>query len=258
MFRQGAKEREFQFYNISSLRLCEKNKNTLRTLRKTLRTLQLKIHDMITIKYFTFNDFQENTYILHDETLEAIVIDPGCSNAREEKILLSYIADNNLKVVRLLNTHCHIDHVFGNYLIHEKFDVKLEVHQNEIEMLKFIKPACAMWHITEPLQPEANTTLVHGETIIFGNNNVLEIIFTPGHSPGSVCFYSAKENFIVSGDVLFKGSIGRTDLPKGNHKDLLKSIRENLFTLPDDTKVFSGHGEPTLIGYERHNNPFFR
>ncbi len=213
---------------------------------------------MITIKYFTFNDFQENTYILHDETLEAVVIDPGCSNAREEKMLLDYITTNKLKVVRLLNTHCHIDHVFGNYLIHEKFNVKLEVHENEIQMLKFIKPACAMWNISEPLQPEAHTTLANGGIVNFGNNNVLEIIFAPGHSPGSVCFYCASEHFIISGDVLFKDSIGRTDLPKGNHKDLLKSIRENLFTLPNNTVVYSGHGEPTSIGYEKINNPFFK
>lgn len=211
---------------------------------------------MITIKSFTFNDFQENTYVLHDETLEAVVIDPGCSNAREEKILLDYITNLNLNVVRLLNTHCHIDHIFGNNLIHSRCNVKLEVHENEIQMLAFLKPMCALWNIPEPIQPEAHPTLKHGGEIIFGNNNKLEIIFAPGHSPGSVCFYCAKEHFIISGDVLFKEGIGRTDLPKGNHKDLLKSIRENLLTLPNETVVYSGHGESTNIGYEKQNNQY--
>jgi glyoxylase-like metal-dependent hydrolase (beta-lactamase superfamily II) len=210
---------------------------------------------MVTIKSFPLNPFYENTYILSDETGECVIIDPGCHNEEEEEELKSYIDKNKLKPVKLLNTHCHIDHVLGNPFVSETWKLPLEISKLEVKVLESFPMVCEMYGFNGKIQPEPVITLEEGKQIKFGNTT-LEIFFTPGHSPGSVCFYHAKEKFLIGGDVLFEGSIGRTDLPGGDHETLLKSIREKLFVLPDDVTVYSGHGSPTKIGVEKKTNPF--
>ena len=209
----------------------------------------------MTIKSFTFNALSENTYILYDETKEAVIIDPGCNDAGEEKKLTDFIAANRLKVVRLLNTHCHLDHVFGNPLVVEKYGTGLEIHKNELPVLKNAVAAGVRWGFHVPEQPEPSGFIEDNDLISFGNTK-LQVILAPGHSPGSICFYNEAENYLIGGDVLFLGSIGRTDLPGGNHAQLLQSIEKRLMTLPDDVKVYSGHGPATTIGRERKSNPF--
>ena len=210
---------------------------------------------MIQIQGFVFNPFQENTYILFDETKECAIIDPGCSNDSEKKELVDFIKEENLKPVKLLNTHCHIDHVFGNSFVAKKYNLGLEIHREDLEVLKSLPQVSHLYGLNAEESIEPSNFLNEGDKITFGNSS-LSILFTPGHSPGSICFVSKEAKLIIGGDVLFHGSIGRTDLPGGNHEALLKNIREKLFVLDDDFVVFSGHGEQTTIGFEKKNNPF--
>lgn len=210
----------------------------------------------MTVKVFTFNPFSENTYIVFDETREAIVFDPGCFTVNEQKILKKYIDDNNLIIKRLINTHCHLDHIFGNPFIVENYGVALECHRAELPVLARAPIAGDMYGCPVPPQPEA-TVFIEDNAIIKVGNYTFKAILAPGHSPGSLCFYNEAGKFLIGGDVLFFGNIGRTDLPGGNHKHLLESIQTRLFTLPDDVVVYSGHGQKTTIGYERVHNPFF-
>ncbi len=207
------------------------------------------------IKSFTFNFASENTYVLYDDTKEAVIIDPGCSDISEQKKLTDFIAANRLKVVRLLNTHCHLDHVMGNPFVVEKYGVGLEIHKNEIPVLNTAVASGLRFGIRVPEQPEPTAFLEENDVINFGNTQ-LKVLYAPGHSPGSICFYNEAESYLIGGDVLFYGSIGRTDLPGGNHTQLIKSIETCLMTLPDTVKVFSGHGQVTTIGKERISNPF--
>ena len=206
----------------------------------------------------TFNPFQENTYLLHDDTKECVVVDPGCYEQSEQKELQRYIQENDLKVVRLLNTHCHIDHVLGNKFVADTYGVELEIHEEDLQTLRSV-PVYApvygfpMYAATEPKV----TYLKEGDTIKFGNTE-LQVIFTPGHAPGHVVFYNEQDQICIGGDVLFKGSIGRTDLPGGDFNTLINSIRTKLFTLPEDTVVYPGHGPETTIGYENKYKPFLR
>lgn len=211
---------------------------------------------MITVQGFTFNPFEENTYILYDETKECIIIDPGCSNRSEQEDMVQFIKDEELKPVKLLNTHCHIDHVFGNSFIAKKYNLKLEIHKEDLQTLHSLPQVSALYGLGAEESIEPSNFLEEGDQVKFGNS-VLDVIFTPGHSPGSICFISHADKFVVGGDVLFYGSIGRTDLPGGDHETLLTSIREKLFKLEDDYIVFSGHGRDTSIGFEKENNPFF-
>src|SRR5688572_20412537 len=166
---------------------------------------------MILIHSFTFNPFYENSYILSDETGDCVIIDPGCHINEEEQELVEYVKSNGLKPVRLLNTHCHVDHVFGNQFVADKWKLGLEVHQLDVPVLNSFAKVCQMYGFQGGPQPEPSRFLAEGETITFGNSK-LDILFTPGHSPGSVCFYNAEQKFVIGGDVLFQGSIGRTDL----------------------------------------------
>jgi glyoxylase-like metal-dependent hydrolase (beta-lactamase superfamily II) len=211
---------------------------------------------MITIKSFPFNPFYENTYVLSDETGECIIIDPGCHNEEECEELKAYIEKSRLKPVRLLNTHCHIDHVFGNPFVSETWKLPLEINIHDLPVLESYPKVCEMYGFPmKNLQPEPLTTLEEGKQVKFGHT-ALEIYFTPGHSPGSVSFYNAKEKFVIGGDVLFQGSIGRSDLPGGDYETLIRSIKEKLLVLPEDVIVYSGHGNPTKIGIEKRTNPF--
>jgi hydroxyacylglutathione hydrolase len=210
---------------------------------------------MLKVQSFAFNPFQENTYILFDETSECVVIDPGCSDQDENQTLASFISKNSLSVKVLLNTHCHIDHVLGNYFVKEKYKVNLLMHEREIPVLKAAKVSASnygfpMYHETEP-----DGFLKEGDTITFGNQS-LKVLFVPGHAPGHIAFYDEKNKIVIGGDVLFYNSIGRTDLPGGNYQQLINSIHQKLFTLPDDVTVYPGHGPETTIDIEKKTNPF--
>jgi hydroxyacylglutathione hydrolase len=211
--------------------------------------------NMLQLKSFVFNPVAENTYIVFNEQKEAAIIDPGCYFDHEKDQLKEWISNQKLTVRYLLNTHCHLDHVFGNKFIAEEYGLELHCHKNEQPVLDYAPTSGLNWGLPFDNYTGAIQPIDENNTITLGND-VLTILFTPGHSPGSISFYTKEEGFIVSGDVLFRESIGRTDLPGADHETLLNSIRTQLFTLPEATKVYSGHGEVTTIGYEMRNNPF--
>ena len=211
---------------------------------------------MTKVQCFTFNPFQENTYVVYDETKECVIFDPGNINVKEDKILSAFIENEQLNVVHLINTHCHLDHVFGNQYVVEKYKVEFSMHKGEVPVLNSFIPTCQLYGI--PIKvPSPNPTkfIEHQDVISFGNTQLLALL-TPGHTPASLSFYCEASGFIISGDVLFRESIGRTDLPGGNFDTLVNSINAHLFTLPNQTIVYSGHGHTTTIGYEKENNPF--
>ena len=210
---------------------------------------------MITIQSFTFNPFSENMYILYDETKQALIIDPGCYTQPEKDELAKFISETGLKPVKLLNTHAHIDHVLGNNFVAGKYGLKLEMHEADADLLRSAPVYGQMWGIKPEPSPEPSAFLNEGDVVHFGNSK-LDVLFTPGHCPGSITFFSSDEKFAIVGDVLFYGSIGRTDLPGGNHELLIRSIREKLFPLGDDMVVYPGHGPSTTIGFEKQHNPF--
>lgn len=207
------------------------------------------------LKWFTFNPFSENTYILYGDNKECIIFDPGCSNEQEENQLLEFIAEKQLIPSRLILTHAHIDHVLGVRFITQKFKLPLEMHRADLPVYESAANIARMYGIPFNQGPQPSVFLDENSKIIL-DGFTLDILFTPGHSPGSICFYSSNNNFVISGDVLFNGSIGRTDLPGGNFETLSESIKTKLYVLPDNTRVFSGHGESTLIGNEKKHNPF--
>lgn len=208
------------------------------------------------IKIFTFNQFFENTFIISDSTNECIIIDPGCYDKNEKQILQDYILSNNLVPTRLINTHCHIDHILGNNFVSKTWDLELEIHQKDIDLLKNSKDIADLYgFVNYEKSPITNKFLVEGDIIEFGKSN-LEVLFTPGHAPGHISLYSKNENFIISGDVLFNNSIGRTDLPGGNYNTLIDTIKSKILCLDDSTVVYCGHGPSTTVGKERINNPF--
>ena len=208
------------------------------------------------IKIFTFNQFFENTFIISDSTNECIIIDPGCYDKKEKQILQDYILSNNLVPTRLINTHCHIDHILGNNFVSKTWDLELEIHHKDIDLLKNSKNIADLYgFVNYENSPITNKFLVEGDIIEFGKSK-LEVLFTPGHAPGHISLYSKNENFIISGDVLFNNSIGRTDLPGGNYSTLIDTIKSKILCLDDSTVVYCGHGPSTTVGKERINNPF--
>lgn len=212
---------------------------------------------MITIQQFTFNPYGENTYVLYDETGECVIIDPGMFNGNEQNVFVKWMKESGLKPVLLLNTHCHIDHVLGNKFVFDNWGLKPRFNRGELPVLHAVAGYAPQMGIQYELSPEPEVFLEETGKVVFGNSE-LELIFAPGHSPAHLCFYAREDSFLIGGDVLFYNSIGRTDLPGGNHKQLLASIREKLFVLPDNTAVYPGHGGITNIGYEKENNPFLR
>lgn len=212
---------------------------------------------MISIQQFTFNPYQENTYVLYDETGECVIIDPGMYDAAEQNTLAGWVKENNLKPVLLLNTHCHIDHVLGNKFVFDHWGLKPQFHQGELMILQAIPAYAPQMGMHYELSPLPDTFLGETGSVTFGNSR-LDLIFAPGHSPAHLCFYAAADGFLIGGDVLFYSSIGRTDLPGGNHQQLLQSIRQQLFVLPAAVKVYPGHGPATTIGFEQQHNPFLQ
>ncbi len=210
---------------------------------------------MLKIKSFVFSPIQENTYLLYDEFNNCAIIDPGCYFDAEKEQLVGFIKKNGLVPKMLLNTHCHLDHVFGNKHIAETFGLVAQIHEKEKPVLEFAPASGLMWDMPFDNYTGEFIFLKQGDKINIGEDE-LDVIEAPGHSPGHICFYCPKQIFLIGGDVLFNRSIGRTDLPGGNHAQLIKNIKEKLFVLPDETVVYSGHGPVTTIGEEKRENPY--
>lgn len=207
------------------------------------------------VKKFTFNPFQENTYILYDESKECIIIDPGCYSGAEQDELFSFIESNKLNPVKLVNTHCHLDHICGNKFVADTWNLALEASLDDAYNLDLSVQAGIKYGVPIVPSPEIAVDLKEGATIRFGTSE-LQILSTPGHSKGSLSFYTKESQFVIAGDALFQMSIGRTDLPGGDYDTLIQAIRTKLFTLPGETLVYSGHGDETTIEFEIKNNPF--
>lgn len=217
------------------------------------------------LQQFTFSPIQENTYLLWNDASQAVIIDPGCYHSYEEDALKDFIHENGLKPSLLINTHCHLDHVFGLKFVAETWGLTPHIHANEQQVLRLADAAGKMWGMPFDNYTGAVNMIKEGATISLGQET-LQVLFAPGHSPGHLCFVGSQlqeadathviRHFVIGGDVLFRGSIGRTDLPGGNFEVLINSIRTQLFILPDDTVVFSGHGPATTIGHEKRTNPF--
>jgi hydroxyacylglutathione hydrolase len=212
---------------------------------------------MIHLKRFTFNAFGENTYVLYDETGECVIIDPGCYDRAEQQELSRFISDNKLKVTLLLNTHGHIDHVLGNAFVKRTYQVPLLIHQTDEATLRSVQTYAPAYGFVQYESTEADQYLSEGDTVTFGRSE-LEVLFVPGHAPGHLAFYNQSQKLCIGGDVLFQGSIGRTDLPGGDFATLIRSIQTKLFPLGDEVTVYPGHGEPTTIGEEKKHNPFLQ
>jgi len=207
------------------------------------------------IRSFTFNAFQENTVVVSDATGNAVIIDPGCYSSEETKMLEAFLQEQKLKVVGLLNTHCHIDHVLGNHWVATTYGVDLGIHPLELEGLNRVKEYAHVYGFEGyAVSPEPGYFLEDQSTVNFGESLVFKVFHTPGHSRGHVVFYLEQEGVLINGDVLFAGSFGRTDLPGGDLARLKKSIHEVLFILPDETVVYCGHGPNTTIAQEKQTN----
>lgn len=212
---------------------------------------------MIHIKSFLCNPYQENTYILYDDTGAAAIIDPGMYGKAEEDEVHEFMDSHALRPTLLLNTHCHIDHVLGNRYIYDSYGLLPQFHEGELPLLVEVQNYAPQMGVRYDVSPIAETFLPETGVVTFGANE-LRLIFAPGHSPAHLCFYSAEGGFLIGGDVLFRNSIGRTDLPGGDHQLLLSSIARNLYVLPEETRVYPGHGPETTIGHEKKTNPFIK
>lgn len=210
---------------------------------------------MITVKIFVFNPFQENTYLLHDESGECVIIDAGCYHSNEKKQLDEYIHKQNLTCKKLVNTHCHVDHILGNAYIAKTYQPEIFSHKDDSYLIDEAAEHGQIFGFNVEDPPAPTQYLADNSELHFGNS-VLKVFHVPGHSPGSIALYSPDQNFIIVGDVLFKGSIGRTDLSGGDYDQLMKSIFTRLMTLPPNTVVYPGHGPATTIHEEALSNPF--
>lgn len=212
---------------------------------------------MIQVQPFVFNAFQENSYVLYDaHTLEAIVIDPGMYEARERQSFDRFVQEKKLQLKAIYNTHTHIDHIFGNRYVQETYNIPVFFHEKDLPNYQPLPFVASRYGLEDFQYFTDYQLLTDKDKGIHLGAHFLDILFVPGHSPGHVAFYSAAQNFVIGGDVLFRMSIGRTDFPNCNHQDLLHSIRQVFFKLPDDTLVYSGHGQSTTIGFEKTHNPF--
>lgn len=209
------------------------------------------------IAAFCFNPFQENTYVIAHSNKDCWIIDPGCYTLQEQKILTAYLEKNELKPVKLLNTHCHLDHIYGNKFISDEYNLELGIHEKELPILQRADLAARMFGAKIPEKCEVGYFIKEGEQLTL-NDAVFDVLFTPGHSPGSICFSNTEELYAIVGDVLFQGSIGRTDLPGGDYDVLIKSIKTQLLVLNAATEIHNGHGPSTTIGEESKHNPFLR
>lgn len=208
------------------------------------------------IHKFTFNPFQENTYIIANNNDECIIVDPGCYSNHEFTEINQFISEHNLKVLEIIATHCHLDHIFGAKTLCEKYGTTFRIPENEVSTLQAAPNSASFFGIPGLELPEFVNDLKVGPAKL--GSDTFEIIAAPGHSIGHVVFYIPQIKSLIGGDVLFQGSIGRTDLPGGNFETLEKSIQEKIYTLPEDTVVYPGHGDNTEIGIEKRTNPFVK
>lgn len=211
---------------------------------------------MLKIHTFTFNPFSENTYLVFNENKKGFLIDPGNWNEKETEILENFIIENGISIQNILLTHAHIDHVLGLQWASDTYKVAVKMHEEDKEILDR-NPMSARNYGFEFSPYKGEIEFLEEGDSLFLDQEELKVLFVPGHSPGSIAFYNNVQHFVISGDALFQGSIGRTDLYRGNYTQLLKSISTQLFTLPDETEVHCGHGNSTQIGFEKKNNPFF-
>lgn len=209
---------------------------------------------MPVVKCFTFNPFQENTYVVSKDGY-AFIIDPGCYEKEECAGLADYITTSNLQVKMIINTHGHIDHVLGNHFTKTRYKVPLAIHEADMPVIKAVSAYAPNYGFQQYTEALPDHLLTAGETLRLGDASC-EILFLPGHAPGHIGLFFREQGLLISGDVLFRESIGRTDLPGGDHDTLLSSIRTKLYNLPDTVRVFPGHGPETTIGYEKKHNPF--
>ena len=212
---------------------------------------------MLQVQTFTFNPFEEHTYVIYDETKQCAVIDPGCYEPHEQAALSQFIDQHSLQVTHLINTHAHIDHVLGNRYVIDTYNIPLALHPADVPLLQAAVEYASQYGFSAYEPAEATIMLTPGEIIQVGHTS-LRILHVPGHSPGHIALYSAQDQVCFSGDVLFQGSIGRTDLPGGDHDTLLQSIQQQLLPLEDEAVIYPGHGPATTIGAERSNNPFLQ
>lgn len=209
------------------------------------------------ITSITFNPFQQNMTVAWDDSGECVIVDPSNHNTSEDQALAAFIEEKNLKPVRLLNTHAHLDHILGNAYVANKWGLAVEMHEKDLPTFALAEASSHLYGIPYTPSPEPSVFLEEGDQVKFGNT-VLDVIFCPGHAPGHIAFISHPDKVVIGGDVLFQMSIGRTDLPGGDFPTLEKSIREKFYTLPDDYTVLPGHGPQTTIGFEKSNNQFVR
>jgi glyoxylase-like metal-dependent hydrolase (beta-lactamase superfamily II) len=212
---------------------------------------------MLRIKQFTFNPYQENTYVVADQAGDCVIIDPGCYSSSEQAALQAYLTTERLRPVLLLNTHGHIDHMLGNAWVKETFELPFVTHHGVVEELAVAPTWGAMMGLSPAPSPAPDRLVVEGDVVSFGQET-FEVLFTPGHSAGHISFYHRESQALFSGDVLFLGSIGRTDLPGGDYDTLMQTIFDKLLPLGDAVKVYSGHGPMTNLGQERRGNAFLR
>jgi len=210
---------------------------------------------MILVKTLVFNPFSENTFLLYDETKECIIVDPGCYTSEEQEHLKHVINKESLKPVKLINTHCHIDHVLGNSFVKDTYNLPLEIPINDKETLAAVPAYAATYGFPGYIHADADSFIQTNDLISFGDSE-LKALFVPGHTKGHIALVSTESKICIGGDILFDGSIGRTDLPGGDFDTLINSIHAQLFSLPDDTVVYPGHGPTTTIGHEKKTNPF--
>ena len=211
---------------------------------------------MLSLYTLTFNPLQENTYILAAENNECWIIDPGCYERQEQTELFELIASKQLTPVKIINTHCHVDHVLGNAVVKRKYNIPLLIHPIEEHYLRAVVTYASNYGFAayEPAEPDG---FLDVKVPMKLGDHEIQLLFVPGHSPGHIALYNKEQNLCIAGDVLFRQSIGRTDLPGGNHEQLLQAIRTQLFTLPGETVVYPGHGPSTTIEFEKRYNPFF-
>ena len=213
---------------------------------------------MLNVKKFTFNPFSENTYVVTDEFKNAVIIDPGCYYKAEQNELDSYILKNNLKLKSILHTHSHLDHMFGTAYLADKYNLDLWICKEDLVTYQSYEKVCKVYGVPITFSPNPTPKFFDLKQLIQIDGIKFEILFVPGHSPGHVAFYNKENNFLINGDCLFENSIGRTDLPGGNHQQLIDSIKNEIFILPDETLVYCGHGNETTIKAEKSLNPFLR
>jgi len=210
---------------------------------------------MLKIKSFTFNPYQENTYLIFDDSKEAVVIDPGNYEAYENESISKFIDENKLQLKKIILTHCHIDHCLGNKYLNEKYGAELLIPFDERDLYKNVENIATLFGFANYSHLDENEYLKEKDKIEFGNIK-LDVLFLPGHSPGHLAFYFKNDNLCFSGDVLFYNSIGRTDLPGGDHDTLINSIKNKLFLLNPNTIIYPGHGQKTILKNEMKDNPF--